>query len=122
MIDLLLVKFLLPSITGYRVMQSNFVIQDVVQYIPESRHSRRSRRRAWRRMTRNLWIYLLIIGVSCSVGFVAVYLPGMISKQAAPIKSLMESDGAREYYNQLPDEEKEALKRELKEKLGLGKN
>jgi hypothetical protein len=68
-------------------------------------------------MGRNLWLYLLVVAVSCGVGYIAVFLPGSMSGGEQPVReSLLESEQVREFIGSLSEEEKQGLK----EKLGIG--
>ncbi len=69
--------------------QNNFVIQDVVAHVysEDDYHPSRAVGNAFRKILRNSWIFLVIIGLSAGIGYVAVYLPDTIAQKAGSMES-----------------------------------
>jgi hypothetical protein len=114
---------------------NNFVIQDVVHHIYDEGYYRSSSS-FWmsiRKLLRNLRLYVIIIIISCGVGYLAVSLPDLM-KSATPsvssfpglpagmsvndVKSVLKEQGGsmdelKSRFDKLSDSEKESLKRQL---------
>ena len=69
-------------------LKQNFVIHDVVQHVYERDYysERGSFRQTIRQMIRNSRMYIVIVLISCGVGYLAVYLPDKM-QSASPLQS-----------------------------------
>lgn len=101
---------------------NNYVVRDVVRHIDDEREyrPRRSASRTVSKLKKNLWIFLVIVGLSSGLGFVAVYLPDAMASRAAALGSSEERVGdLRQRYKNMSETEKEQVKK-LMEQMGAG--
>ena len=101
---------------------SNYVVRDVVRHIDDEREYRASRSASHTvsKLSKNLWIFLVIVGLSSGLGFVAVYLPDAMASRAAEFGSTEERMGdLRQRYETMSEAEKERAK-ELMGQMGIG--
>lgn len=88
--------------------QNNFVIQDIVEHVYKESDYRSSKivKNTFRKMIKKLWIFILIIGLSAGIGYVAVYMPDKIAQEK---KSLGGMDGMQKKLQGLSDAQKKEL-------------
>jgi hypothetical protein len=104
---------------------NNYVVRDIVQYIHDENEyrTRRSLSDVFEKLKANFWIFFIIVGLSCGVGYCAVYLPGMIESQQAKLESTFGdegSEGMKSKFNKLSVEQKAQLMQQMGGGMGMG--
>ena len=97
--------------------QNNFVVQDVVSHVYRKSDygAHRVILNTLRNMLRKMWLFLVVILLSAGIGYVAVYLPETMARNAdASLGGVgMESGDLREKLNNLSDEQKQELMKQF---------
>jgi len=94
--------------------QNNFVIQDVVEHVYRESDYRAPKaiQHAIKKMVAKLWVFLLIMGLSAGIGYVAVYLPDSIEKQKESLGTGA-IPGMPEGLDRLSDDQKRKLMQQM---------
>jgi hypothetical protein len=105
---------------------NNYVVRDIVQYIHDENEYRtgRSFSNVLEKLKANFWVFFIIVGLSCGVGYLGVYLPGMIESQQAKLESPLDNEGAegmRGKFNKLSAEQKAMLMQQMGGSTGATK-
>lgn len=92
--------------------QNNFVIQDVVEHVyrEDDYRSSRALSNAVRKIFQKLWIFIIIIGLSAGIGYVAVYLPDTMAQRSESMES---SGGMPRELQGLSDSQKKELMKQF---------
>ncbi len=95
--------------------QNNFVVQDVVSHVYRKSDygAHRVILHTFHKIMKKMWLFLIVIGLSAGIGYVAVYLPETMAKSSgsSSLGALggMDKEGMREKFNNLSDEQKKDL-------------
>jgi hypothetical protein len=105
---------------------NNYVVRDIVQYIHDENEyrTRRSFSDVFEKLKTNFWIFFIVVGLSGGVGYLAVYLPGMVESQQAKLESTFDdggTEGMRGKFNHLSAEQKAMLMQQMGGGMGAGK-
>jgi hypothetical protein len=94
--------------------QNNFIIQDVVEHVYRKGDYRglKAIQHALRKLVAKLWVFLLIMGLSAGIGYVAVYLPDSIEKQKESLGAGA-IPGMPEGLDRLSDDQKRQLMKQM---------
>ena len=90
----------------------NYIVRDIVQYIHDENDygTQRSVLNVCARLKHNFWIFIIIIFFSCGVGYVAVYVPGVLEEQQAKIDRAFDgAGGMKSKLKGMSDEQKAQL-------------
>jgi hypothetical protein len=90
----------------------NYIVRDIVQYIHDENDygTQRSVLNVCARLKHNFWIFIIIIFFSCSVGYVAVYVPGALEAQQAKMDQTFDrAGGMKSKLKGMSDEQKAQL-------------
>ena len=104
---------------------NNYVVRDIVQYIHDENEyrTRRSFSDVFDKLKANFWIFFIIVGLSGGVGYLAVYLPGMVESQQAKLESSFGgtgTEGMRSKFDQLSAEQKAQIMQQMGGGIGMG--
>lgn len=91
--------------------QNNFVVQDVVSHVyRKSDYSAPSViLNTLRNMMRKIWIFLVVILFSAGIGYVAVYLPETMARNAESFQGGIGGGDIKSKLDNLSDEQKREL-------------
>jgi len=104
---------------------NNYVVRDIVQYIHDENEyrTRRSFSDVLDKLKVNFWIFFIIVGLSCGVGYCAVYLPSLIQAQQSKLESTLDDGGTgsmRSKFNNLSAEQKAQIMQQMGGGMGMG--
>jgi hypothetical protein len=104
---------------------NNYIVRDIVHYIHDENEyrTRRSFSDVFDKLKANFWIFFIIVGLSCGVGYCAVYLPSLVESQQAKSESTFDDEsagGMRSKFNHMSAEQKAQIMQQMGGGTGMG--
>ena len=94
------------------MLSDNYVVMDVVQHVDDEKEYKRSRSffRSLNKLKQKAWVFLIIVGLSSGIGYVAVYLPDQLETQSEGMSAMPGSpEEMKSKFDNLSEEQKETL-------------